>query len=297
MNETNRTVIILLAALWIILMAVVIFATWAADAETVDRLGDFVQYLDDHRDNASRLILTLGALVLIVLALLAIIVELAPEEEEREIKVEQAGATTIVPAQALRLRLEEALTSVPQIGAARASVFSHGKGIAMKLELTVAPDANISAVTQEASRVVEETLEADLGLPVSAPPTVRIIFGPPGAEPVASSVTQPPAPIQPPASTQPPPPIQPPASTQPPPPTQPPASTQPPLSTQPPPPTPPSASEPPPLSRAWPATPRSSEPMTPPASSPSGPTTDETAPSQETPPAEESTPEDQTQQD
>jgi len=201
MNETNRTAIILLAALWIVLMAVVIFAAWAADVETVERLDDFVRYLDDHRDNASRLILTLGALVLMVLALLVVIVELAPEEEEREIKVEQAGATTIVPAQPLRLRLEEALTEIRQVTAARARVFSHGRGVGMKLELTVTPDANIAAVTQDASRVVEETLQTDLGLPVTAPPTVRIIFGPPGVEPVASSMTQPPAPEPPPPST------------------------------------------------------------------------------------------------
>ena len=201
MNETNRTAIVLLAALWIVLMAVVIFAAWAADVETIERLGDFVQYLDDHRDNASRLILTLGALVLIVLALLVIIVELAPEEETREIRVEQAGATTIVPAQPLRLRLEEALTAVPQVTNARARVFSHDKGVGMKLDLTVTPGANIAAVTQEASRVVVDTLQADLGLPVSAPPTVRITFGPPKVEPVASSMTRPPEPEPPPPPT------------------------------------------------------------------------------------------------
>ncbi len=200
MNETNRTVIILLAALWIVLMAVVIFVAWAADVETVGRLDDFVSYLDDHRNNASRLILTLGALVLIVLALLVIIVELAPEEEAREIRVEQAGATTIVPAEPLRLRLEEALTAIPQVTTARARVFSRDKGVGMKLDLTVTPGANIAAVTQEASRVVVETLQADLGLPVSAPPTVRITFGPPKVEPVASSMTRPPEPPPPPTA-------------------------------------------------------------------------------------------------
>jgi hypothetical protein len=201
MSETNRTVIVLLAALWIVLMAVVIFVAWAADVETVERLDDFVQYLDDHRNNASRLILTLGALVLIVLALLVIIMELAPEEEAREIRVEQAGATTIVPAEPLRLRLEEALTAMPQVTTATARVFSRDKGIAMSLDLTVTPGTNIGAVTQEASRVVVETLQADLGLPVSAPPTVRITFGPPKVEPVASSMTQPPAPEPPPPPT------------------------------------------------------------------------------------------------
>ena len=200
MNETNRTAIILLAALWIVLMAVVIFVAWAADVETVGRLDDFVSYLDDHRNNASRLILTLGALVLIVLALLVIIVELAPEEEAREIRVEQAGATTIVPAEPLRLRLEEALTAIPQVTTARARVFSRDKGVGMKLDLTVTPGANIGEVTQEASRVVVETFQTDLGLPVSAPPTVHITFGPSKVEPVASSMTQPPAPEPPPPS-------------------------------------------------------------------------------------------------
>ncbi len=231
MNETNRTAIVLLAALWIVLMAVLIFATWAAADDAVDRLGDFVEYLDDHRDeDTSRLIVTLGALVLIVLAVLLIVVELAPEEEGREIRVEQAGATTIVPAEPLRLRLEEALTAMTQVTAARARVFSQEKGIGMKLELTVTPDANIAVVTQEASRVVVETLQADLGLPVTAPPSVRIVFGPPKAEPVASSVTQPPTPEPPPAPEAAPPEAAHPAEPTPPPTTGPagPTSTEPP---------------------------------------------------------------------
>jgi hypothetical protein len=195
MNETNRTAIILAAALWIVAMAVVIFITWSAHAGAVDRLGDMVEYMDSHRDEAgSRLIITLGALVLIVLALLLIVIELAPDEEEREIRVEQAGATTIIPAEPLRQRLEQALTAMDDVSGATARVFSRERGVGMKLDLTVTPDANIALVTQEASRVVVETLQADLGLPVAGPPAVRIAFGPPKARPVASSMTQPPSP-------------------------------------------------------------------------------------------------------
>ena len=197
MNENNRTAIVLLAALWIVLMAVVIFFAWSDAELAVDNLGDFVGYLDDHRDTASKLILTLGALVLIVLALLVVIVELAPEEETREIRIDQAGATTIVPAEPLRKRLEEALTAMPQVSAARARVFSQNKGVGMKLDLTITPNINIALVTQEASRVVVETLQSDLGLPIAAPPSVRIVFGPAKTEPVASSVAQPPTPVTP----------------------------------------------------------------------------------------------------
>ena len=192
MNETNRSIIVLAAAVWIILMAVVIFVAWAAPEDATDRVKDFAQYLDEHRDDAYRLILTLGALLTVVLALLVIIVELAPEEAERELKVEQAGATTIVPAEALRARLEEALLALPQVTAARARVFTRDNGIASSLDLTITPDANVAVVTQDAARVVADTLQTELGLPAAGVPTVRVVFGGPKVEPVASSVVRPP---------------------------------------------------------------------------------------------------------
>ena len=194
MNETNRSVIILLAGLGIILMAVLIFATWAADEKAIDRLGDFVEYLESHRDDPGRLILTLGALAVAVLSLLLIIVELAPEEEPRELKVEQAGTTTILPTAALRERLEGALLALPQVTEARARLFSRNKGIATSLELTVATDTNVAAVTQEATRTVADALQTDLGLPVVGVPSVRIAFGGTKVEAVASSTFRPPLP-------------------------------------------------------------------------------------------------------
>lgn len=192
MNQTNRTAVVLLAALLIVLAAVVIMLAWVADTETVNRLRDFVQYLDDHRDNAGKLIVTLCALLVAVLALLVIILELAPEEEEQELRVQQAGATTIVPAQALRMRLQEALMALPEVTAARARVMTRNKGIAASLDVTVTPGASIGVVTQEAVRVAVDTVQSDLGLPISGVPTVKVIFGGPKPEPVASSVFQPP---------------------------------------------------------------------------------------------------------
>ena len=191
-NETNRSIIVLMAGLWIILMAVVIFLAWAADKEVVDRFQDFRNYLNDHRDTAGKLIVTLSALVTVVLALLLIIVEMAPEEETRELRVQQAGATTIVPAEALRQRLVEALLALPDVTAAKARVTTRDKGIASALDVSVSPNANVALVTQEASRVVVDTIQTDLGLPLVGLPTVRIAFGAPKAQPVASSISQPP---------------------------------------------------------------------------------------------------------
>ncbi len=177
MNETNRILITLAAAAWIVLMAVVIFLAWAAPVDAIDRLGDFVQFLNDNNTDAGKAAITLGAAAAAILALLIIIMEIAPSDEPKELRVEQAGATTIIPAEALRRRLEEALLALPEVTASRARVWARKKGIAAELDLTVTPTAQLANVTQEATRVVIDTVQTDLGLPVDGVPAVRFAFG------------------------------------------------------------------------------------------------------------------------
>jgi hypothetical protein len=191
MNEANRTAVVLLAAAWIVLMAIVIFLAWAAPGDTIEALGDIVQELDNNNDTAGRLVITLGALALAVFGLLAIIVELAPEDEERELRVKQAGSTTIVPAQALRLRLEEALAALPEVSTAKARVYTRDNAIAANLELGLVTRANVAHVTQESSRIVIDIIQTELGLPVSGLPNVRVSFGGEKPKAVVTLATEP----------------------------------------------------------------------------------------------------------
>ena len=185
--------IVLVAAAMIVVMALLIFVTWSANTDAIDSLGDVVEFLNDHNDSAGRLIITLAALIVVVLALLMIVIELAPEDEQKELRVKQEGATTIVPAVALRARIEEALLALPEVSAAKAKVNTRDKGIATSLDLTLTPNANIAEVTQESTRVVTETVQTDLGLPLAGVPSVRIKFGGPKTQAVASSVIEPPS--------------------------------------------------------------------------------------------------------
>lgn len=177
MNEFNRLFIVFFASLLIILMAVVIFLVWAVPDDVIRNLGEAVEFLDENDGLAGQLIVTLGALTIGVLALLMIIVELAPEDEPKELRVEQAGATTVIPADALRLRLEEALLSLPEVTAARSRVTTRDGGISTSLDLTVTPQANLAEVTQSANRAVIDTVQSDLGLPVAGVPSVKFAFG------------------------------------------------------------------------------------------------------------------------
>jgi len=185
--------IVMAAAAMIVVMALLIFITWSADTDAIDSLGDLVEFLNDHNDNAGKLIITLAALIVVVLSLLIVVVELAPEDEQKELRVRQEGATTVVPAAALRARIEEALVALPEVSGARAKVSTRDKGIATSLDLTLTPGANIAEVTQESVRIVTDTVQLDLGLPLAGVPTVRVSFGDPKAPSAISATAEPPS--------------------------------------------------------------------------------------------------------
>jgi hypothetical protein len=177
MDTTNRLFIVLCAAAWVVVMAVIIFLTWAAPDRTINRLGDFVEFLGNNNTDAGKLVVTLAAIAAGIIAFLVMVLEVAPDDNPSELRVEQAGATMVVPADALRMRLEEALLMLPDVTAARTHVRSRDKGIAASMELTVPPGVSIANLTQEAVRVVVEAIQTDLGLPVSGVPPVKFTFG------------------------------------------------------------------------------------------------------------------------
>jgi hypothetical protein len=147
-----------------------------------------VSYLNDHTDNASKLILTLGAAALIVLSLTIIIAELVPAATPAEVRLESVtGATAILPTEAITQRLEEELRLLSQVQDAKATVAARDKGLAVALNLTLSPDANVASATEDACRLAQETIEQRMGVALVGLPTVQIGFGP-------ATATPPPAP-------------------------------------------------------------------------------------------------------
>ncbi len=197
MDAFNRGIIVALAAIWVIFMAVVILVTWAADTETIDRLGDLVRYLDDHTDNASKLILTLGALSLVVLCLIVIVAELAPAGPSADIRLEGVtGATAVLSTEDINQRIEQEVTALPQVKESKASVTARDRGLAVALNLVLGPDANVPEATEEACRVTQETIEQKIGVALVGLPTVQIRFSPPerGLEPTPEGEQEAPRP-------------------------------------------------------------------------------------------------------
>jgi hypothetical protein len=177
MNETNRMLLVLMASAWIVAMVTIIFVAWAEPARAIIRIHDFAEFLDDNDTDAGKLVISLAAAATAVLALLLIILEFGPEDDPKELRVEQAGATTIIPSDALRARLEEALLLLPGVTEAKTRVRTQDQAIAATVDLTVVRGANVGDLTQRAVRVVVDTVHTDLGLAVAGMPKVKFAFG------------------------------------------------------------------------------------------------------------------------
>jgi hypothetical protein len=200
MNVANRFIIVLGALLIIFAVAVVILFTWAAASDSVERLSDFVQFLQEHEaDNGSRVIVTLGGIVVGLLALVVVIAELTPPQAERVPVRDVRAGDALLSTDAIAQRLQQEVSFVPHVTQAKVSVGARGKGVEVDLELLVDPDTNLALTSEEACRVVENLLTNRLSVEIARPPRLNLRYselrlaGAPTATAPPPPVEEPPA--------------------------------------------------------------------------------------------------------
>ena len=176
MDLTNRVLIVCGALIWIFLVMVVILLAWGAPDQSIDKLQDLATYVADHDDTPAKLILTFGGLILIMLALIVIISEVAPAEGGT-LKMERVGgATASISTEEVALRLEEELRTFPQLKQVQASVKSRGQKAEIKLELHVNAEAELTSTAEEACRRARQLLEERMGVALAGPPEAQLHY-------------------------------------------------------------------------------------------------------------------------
>ncbi len=176
MDLTNRVLIVCGALTWIFLVMVVILLAWGAPEDSIDKILDLGNYLADHNDTPAKLIVTFGGLILIMLALIVIISEVAPSDGGT-LKMERVGgATAHISTEEVALRLEEELQTFPQLRQVQASVKSKGQKAEVKLELHVGAEAELTSTAEEACRRARQLLEERMGVALAGPPEARLHY-------------------------------------------------------------------------------------------------------------------------
>lgn len=176
MNALNRLIIVLGSLIVIILVAAIIVLAWGYSSEGIERMGDLVEYVDAHEDNTSRLVLTLGGAIIMVIALIVLLIELSPGPS-RLIEIgEVEGGKAFLSTDAIARRLEQLMNDVAGVIASRAKVTSRGKAVVATLNLQVSPEEDIAAVADTASGLARDALTQKMKVRLAEPPRIHIIY-------------------------------------------------------------------------------------------------------------------------
>ena len=95
LDQANRLLVVVLALVAIVCALLVVLLAWGAPVGTIGRIGDFAVYLRDHNNREAKAIISLGATVVVLLMLTAIVVEMTPSptQQMRVRNMKSGGAT------------------------------------------------------------------------------------------------------------------------------------------------------------------------------------------------------------
>jgi hypothetical protein len=209
-NIFNRVFLTMLLLVLACASIAVIVLAWTAPVESIDTLRDGVNWLDEHHSNLEKGLVSSGAALIALVAILLLFFELAPRKDNEVMVTDLQGGHAYLSSAAIGQRVEEAVTQVPHVSDVRVTVNPKKKGVTVALDLHVDPDANLAAVTEEACAAARDVLTNRVHVALVEPPRARLHYrelrlgrGLPGRRPETKPATPPtvPAPPEPAATT------------------------------------------------------------------------------------------------
>lgn len=176
LGQVNRAAISIIALLVAFAALVVVLLAWGAPESSIARLEDLAGYLRDHNTREAKLIITLGAIVVVLLMLSIIVIQLTPSPTQkmrvRNVKAGDAQLTTTEIAS----RIEHELAGVSHLASSRAIVSSRGQKLTVVLNLEVDAGADLAKTADEACRRAHALVEQRMGLSLAEPPRARLHY-------------------------------------------------------------------------------------------------------------------------
>jgi hypothetical protein len=176
-DQANRFAIVIVALLAIFGAVLVALLAWGAPDRSIGWVADLAGYLRDHDNREAKLIITLGAAVIVLLLLTVIILEVTPSPIARmRLRDVRSGAGTITTVEIAR-RVEEEVRDVPHVRECTATVATRGgRRIDMVLDLHVDGGADLAAAADAACTRAQALVEGQMGIRLAERPRARIHY-------------------------------------------------------------------------------------------------------------------------
>lgn len=176
LDQANRAILAIAALLVIFLAAVAALLAWGASDAAIGRIEDFAGFLRDHDDNGAKLVISLGAAVVALLAAMALIYELTPSPTQRMRVRNVAAGDAVLTTPEIAAGIEQEVLGVPHVAACDVIVATRGKGVAVVLDLQVDAGADLAQTADEACRHAHALVEERMGVTIAERPRARLHY-------------------------------------------------------------------------------------------------------------------------
>jgi hypothetical protein len=176
LDQANRLAIVLAAMLVIFAALLVVLLAWGASAGSIGRIEDLAGWLRRHDDTETKTIITLGATVIVLLMLSAIILVVTPSPTQRmRLRTVKAGGATITTRE-IAARINAGVRQVEHVAACDTIVATHGKRLEVVLDLHLEPGADLARAADEACGRAQALVEQEIGVELAAAPRARLHY-------------------------------------------------------------------------------------------------------------------------
>ena len=175
MNVFNRFLMLIICLALIGGGIAVIALTWTIPDDTIAWLRDSSDWLGRHNEDTEKALLTLIAGTVAFLALVLLLLELLPSNDDVRVTDLRVGGAVLSTAD-ITQRVEEAVRGVDHVVNVKGAVKARRKGVVVLLNLDVDPDANLAIVTDAACEAASDVLANKVHVALAEPPQARLHY-------------------------------------------------------------------------------------------------------------------------
>lgn len=176
LDQLNRFGVLILAILAIFAALLVVLLAWGDPGGAIDRIEDFTSYLRDHETRSAKVVVSLGATVVVLLMLAVIVVEVTPPATRKMRLRNVRSGDAMLTTKQIAARVEQEVRAVSHITGCTAMVAARGKRIELVLDLHVDPVASLAETADDACRAAQHLIEQDMGIELAQPPRARMHY-------------------------------------------------------------------------------------------------------------------------
>lgn len=176
MDAVNRVVIVIGALLLVFVAFAIIVFVWGAPDASIGRLQEFADWLDEHQSTGAKLIATLSALVVALLAAAVIVLELSPASTTTVRVASGDRGVATISTEAIAERVQREVEQTPHVVASSARVIGRRRAVEVELDLDVDAYANLRETAMDACERARAVVQDVMGVALAAPPRARLHY-------------------------------------------------------------------------------------------------------------------------